>query len=239
MFRAAGALEQERHRRAPGPFVGVVGGHQGQGGTLAADTADDLGEDLPEFGRDQQQPLRVGLGRRDLQHRHDFAGARQFVGDEAVVGEFGQLLDANAGVAKNLDGRPAPERAFLFEGEVTSATVGQIGDVDPPGGIGPADESSATFLEHLARRDGQRCVKPGAGGLALLLGCPHECGQDRQARPGALIHGGLMVLALLFHGAFAGVDRARSGPPRPSTSPHRCRGISRDSAASHSRSAGW
>lgn len=118
-------------------------------------------------------------------------------------------------MTKNLDGRPAPEGAFFFEGEVAALAVGQIGDVNPPGGIGPAHEPPATFVEHLARRDGQRCVKPGAGGRALLLGCPHECGQDRQARPGALIHGGLTVLAFLFHGALAGLDRARSGPPRP------------------------
>ena len=50
LLRAARALEQERHRRAPGPFVGVVGGHQRQRGPAAADTVDDLGEDLPELG---------------------------------------------------------------------------------------------------------------------------------------------------------------------------------------------
>ncbi len=36
----------------------------------------------------RQQPLGVGLGRGDLQHRYDLTGGGQGVGDEAVVGEL-------------------------------------------------------------------------------------------------------------------------------------------------------
>src|SRR6476646_360164 len=92
----------------------------------------------PSSGATRQQPLDVGLRRDDLQHRNDLAGAGQFVGDEAVMGKLGQLFDANAGMAENFDGRPAPEGAFLLESEITPPTGDNIGDVDPASGRGPA-----------------------------------------------------------------------------------------------------
>jgi hypothetical protein len=55
------ALEQQRHRRVPDPFVGVVGGDAAQRAVPAADPADDRGEDVGEFGADDQQPFGVGL----------------------------------------------------------------------------------------------------------------------------------------------------------------------------------
>lgn len=48
-FGAARPLEQEGHRRTPGPLVGVVGGHQRQRRPAASDPVDDLGEDLSEL----------------------------------------------------------------------------------------------------------------------------------------------------------------------------------------------
>jgi hypothetical protein len=45
-------------------------------GAAAADVVDDLGERRGEFRADHQESFLVGLGRRDLQHRDDFASGR-------------------------------------------------------------------------------------------------------------------------------------------------------------------
>jgi hypothetical protein len=52
------ALEQQGHGRVPHPFVGVVGRDTTQRPVVAADRADDRGEDIGEFGADHQQPFR-------------------------------------------------------------------------------------------------------------------------------------------------------------------------------------
>ncbi|MEU5147622.1 hypothetical protein NRK68_32355 [Streptomyces yangpuensis] len=67
IFQTAAALEDERHRRAPEPFEGVVGGDQRHGLLAAADALDDRGQHFAELWGDQQQPLLVELG-------HDLAG---------------------------------------------------------------------------------------------------------------------------------------------------------------------
>jgi hypothetical protein len=59
------------------------------------------------------QPLGVGLRRRALQQRLQFAGAWQAALNEAVMGEFKQFLDANSGVPQHLDDRPSPKRMLL------------------------------------------------------------------------------------------------------------------------------
>jgi hypothetical protein len=76
--------------------VVVVGGHQRHRCVLAADPGDDLAEHVGQLGADDQEPLGVGLGRGDLQQRDQLAGGRQLVLDEAVVGQLGELLDADA-----------------------------------------------------------------------------------------------------------------------------------------------
>jgi hypothetical protein len=43
-------------------------------------------------GENDQEPFGVGLGRGDLQHRHQLAGGWQPVLDQAVVGELEQFL---------------------------------------------------------------------------------------------------------------------------------------------------
>ena len=55
------ALEQQRHRRVPDALVDVVGHHQRDRAVVAADPADDRAEDVGELGRDDQQPLGIGL----------------------------------------------------------------------------------------------------------------------------------------------------------------------------------
>jgi hypothetical protein len=93
------ALEQQRHRRVPDAFVDVVGHHQRHGPVAAADPADDRRKDVGQLWRDDQQALGVGLGRGDLQQRHQLAGARQPVLHQAVVAELDQFFDADAGGA--------------------------------------------------------------------------------------------------------------------------------------------
>ena len=118
---------------------------------------------------------------------------------------------------QDLDGRPGPEGAFFFEGQVPPAAGGQVGDVDPACDRVPAQQLLAAGLDHLARCRGQRGVQPGPGRLALLVGSADQCGQDREAHAGPLVHGGFAVLALFGHRALAGPDRARHrvlGPPR-------------------------
>jgi hypothetical protein len=119
--------------------------HQRQGGVAAPDSEDDRGEYVGELGRDEQESFRVGLGRRDLQHGHDFAGGGQRVGDEAVVGEFEHLLDPDPGRAQDLDGRPGPERGFLLVGEVAFLAGGDLDDVDAPRRALPAPPQLAAF----------------------------------------------------------------------------------------------
>ena len=65
VLQADAPLEQQRHRRVPGALVGVVGGDQRDGAVGAADPGDDGGQDVGELGADDEEPLRVGLGRGD------------------------------------------------------------------------------------------------------------------------------------------------------------------------------
>ena len=83
---AGPALEQQRGRRQPDQLVPVAGADQGNGSVAAADPADDGAEDVGQLGADDQQPFGVGLGRGDLQQRHEFPGVGQAVLDQAVVG---------------------------------------------------------------------------------------------------------------------------------------------------------
>ena len=124
MLDAEPALEQQRHRRVPDPFVGVVGGDAAQRAVAVADPVDDRGEDVGEFGADDQQPFGVGLRRCDLQQRDGFTGAGQGVVDEAVMGQFGELLDTDPGVPQRLHRGPGPERPVLLAGQVAALPGG-------------------------------------------------------------------------------------------------------------------
>ena len=132
-----------------------------------------------------------------------------------MVRELDQFLDADACGSKNLDGRPSPEGAFFFEGEVASPAGGQVGDVDPARDRVPALQFLAVHVDYLAGCGGQRGIEPGPGGLAFLVGGADQGGQDRKAGAGSLVHGGLEALALFVHGAFTGLDRAGCAPSRP------------------------
>ena len=173
------ALEQQRHRRVPDPFVDVVGDHQRHRAVVAADPADDRAEDVGQLGRDDQQPLGIGLGRGDLQQRDQLAGGGQPVLDEAVVRQFCEFLDPDAGEAENLHGRPGPERAVLFEGEVAAPAGGRV--------LGPHLRAGAGAGQH---RPAQRL--PGRGEHPVRGRWPARpagvrrpcCGRRRRRRPG-------------------------------------------------------
>ena len=120
VFCAQAALEQQRHRRVPLTFVVVIGDDQGNAVLVAPDPGDDGAEHVGQLGADDQQPLGVGFGRGDLQQRDELAGSRQPVLHQAVVGQFGQFLDADPRMPQDLNGGPGPEPAMFFEGEVAA-----------------------------------------------------------------------------------------------------------------------
>jgi hypothetical protein len=95
---AVAGLEQQGQRRVPDPLVLVVGGDERDRAAGPADSRDDGGQDVGQLRADQQEPFGVGLGRGDLQERDQLAGGREPVLDEAVVGQFGEFLDAYPGV---------------------------------------------------------------------------------------------------------------------------------------------
>lgn len=111
-------------------LVGVVGGDErdAPGGLLQS--ADDGGEHLGKVRRDDQQAFGVGLGRSDLQQRHQATGAGQSVLHQAVVAERAVPPYARGG-AEHLDDRPGPKGMAFFPGEV--ATFPGTGVVDPHG----------------------------------------------------------------------------------------------------------
>lgn len=89
---------------------------------VAGDARDDLRQHGGELGACRDDTLGVGLGRRDLQQRHDGAVGLT-VGLDRVVGQLEQLLDADAGVAQHLDRRPGPERVVLSRFRVDGRAV--------------------------------------------------------------------------------------------------------------------
>jgi len=185
------ALEQQRHRRVPHPFVVVVGGHQRHCAVLAADPGDDLAEHVGQLGADDQEPLGVGLGRGDLQQRDQLAGGRQLVLDEAVVGQLGEFLDPDAGVAEDLDRGPGPERLVLFEGEVAVlAAAGVLCPGPAGGGVGPGwpAQGLAGRGEQLAGRGALGGAQPFCGCLPVGVHFGQQRGKDRDALAGPLVH---------------------------------------------------
>jgi len=119
--------------------VVVVGGDKRHGVAGAADPADDGAEHVGELRADQE-PLGVGLGRDDLQQRHQLAGAGQPVLHEAVMAELHQFLDADSGGPQDLDGRPGPEGTVFLGGEVPSFPGCRVvGPYAGRGGGGRAD----------------------------------------------------------------------------------------------------
>ena len=107
------------------PSRGRRGGHQRYRSVGGAQAADDDAEDVGEFRADQEKSLSVGLGRGDLQQRHDFAGGREPVLGDAVVRQFQEFFVADAGQEEDLDRGEGPKR-FFFIGQVPSPPAGRL-----------------------------------------------------------------------------------------------------------------
>ena len=152
------------------------------------DPGDDDGEDLGELGRDNQHALGVGFRRHDVQER-DQLGTGQLVADEAVVGQFGEFLDPDAGVAEQLNAGPCPERVFFFFGQVppfpvprSSAQILGLGSFRMA-----RARVSAAGGELLAGRGGRCRRQPGRGPGEFPFRGGDQAGQYGQAFAGPLV----------------------------------------------------
>ncbi len=158
---------------------------------MVADPADDRAEDLRQVGADHQESLGVGLGRSDLQQRHELPGGGQAILHQAVVAELEELFDADAGRPQDLDRGPSPEGVIVLQAQITPlggqrvvrphlAGDGMRGDrADqslPSGGEGVTGLSLAGGPEQSLRR------------LAPLVDGAHEGGEDRKPFAGAGVH---------------------------------------------------
>ena len=132
------AGEQVRQRFAVGLLVRVIPHRQrhlpGPAGATAGDTAGDtagLGAALhrqqrgDQVGAHRDEAFGVGLGRDDVQQRHQRVRARRGVVPQRQLGELEQLLDPDAGVPQRLDDRPGPEPVVFEAGDVDPAVLGR------------------------------------------------------------------------------------------------------------------
>ena len=168
----------------------VVGGDEGDGLAGAADAFDDGAEHVGELGADDQEPFGVGLGRGDLQQRHQLASAGEPVLDQAVVAELDEFLGADAGGAQDLHGRPGPEGAVFLGGEVAPVpgrrVIGQtltvVLVVMDRARVVPAAVKGAAGLGIAGG------VQPFLGVGVLLGGGADQGGQDREPFAGPGVH---------------------------------------------------
>src|SRR5262249_18710542 len=125
------ALEQERGRT---PATGIHAGRMrapGDGSAVVADAADDGGKHAGQRGADEEEPLRISLGRGDLQQRHELAGGGKPVADQTVMGYLQEFLNADACSPENLYRGPGPEREILFHRKVPALAGGRVVSPSP------------------------------------------------------------------------------------------------------------
>jgi hypothetical protein len=136
-----------------------------------------------------------------------------------VVGEFCQLLDADAGVAQDFYGGPGPERAVFLAGQVAAAAG--AGVLGPGAGGGLLGAGAAELLpgggEQLAGPGGAGGLQPGGGVGAGAVGGGGggEGGQGGEPLAGAGVHAGLGPGLLLLVLDVAGADGAGDCPRSP------------------------
>ena len=220
------ALEQVGQRGAGQPLVGVVAGDERHVLVARAGALHDARQYVCQLRGDQQDPLLVELGRRDLQQGHHLTGIGQLVRGQREVGKFQHLLVPDSGVPQGLDDRPGPERLILgafdvhmsggvavFDPNTAGATLvtgtGVGGDLDPS--VADTVECELLPNSHAGRR-GQQLRHP----RRVLLDTGDEIGQQRRQGSGALVHPGT-PLTLVFHAAtdVLVADRAAEHPGRP------------------------
>ena len=145
--------------------------------------------------------------------------------DVVVVDGDVALSGVEVGVAEDLDDRPAPEDAFLFEAEVAATTFELIGPHHPGATaaaacrIGRRDVSGEGlvvdgegFTVHCSACDGEE-----VGGVAALLirRCDERC-DERCECAGALLHPGAgPALLFVLADQVPRRDRVRGGPLSP------------------------
>jgi hypothetical protein len=184
---------------------------------------DDPGQDVGQLRGDQQQPLGVLLGRRDLQQRHDLVGAWRGVGDQRQVGQLQQLLHAHPGVPQRLDHRPGPKGDVLLAGQVNRLAGRHSQGAQPHrallagvAAVSLGDDARVALpvdLEALASRRGGGCGAQPLGQGQVLLDAVDEAGQQGGQGAGALVHPRADVALLLERAAHVlGADRAGRRP---------------------------
>ena len=108
-----------------------------------------------------------------------------------MVGQFGEFLDADAGVPQRFHGSPGPKRAVFLAAQVAAlpAAAGMLGP--DPGGFG-AGRTAAQFAvccgERLPGSSVVGGLQAGGGVEAGAVHVPHQQRQDRQPFAGALVH---------------------------------------------------
>ncbi len=196
----------------------VVGRDAGDGTIVVSDPSNGRGENVGQLGADDQQPLGIGLGGRDLQQRHRLAGVRNCVLDKAVMAELGEFFDPDPGVPQRFDRRPGPKRSVLLARRIP--TLGVLGVLDPH----PRHGIAASFgAMHGPVPDGEGGT--GLGGLGGLQagGCRQpfivdpslEHRQEREPLPGPLVHPRLAGADLLLACEVFWADGTRRGPLSP------------------------
>lgn len=116
----------------------------------------------------------------NLQQRDQLAGGRQPVLDQAVVGQLGQFLNTNSGVAQYLHHSPRPEPAVFFETEIAARSTLRIFGPDSAGG----------FCLHLRPAQGrpgggEQFTWPGAFGGCEQLGGAGAFGRHQETSAGS------------------------------------------------------
>src|SRR2546421_1464521 len=111
----------------------VLAAHERDGGPPVAGALSDPGQDVGEFGWDEQDAFGVGLRRGDLQQRYDLAGVGDAVGEQGRLGDLDEFLEAYAAVVEGVDRGPGPEGAVFGEGLGDAFAGGGVGDPDAAG----------------------------------------------------------------------------------------------------------
>src|SRR5258708_1300862 len=186
----------------------------------AGGAAGGRGEPVGQLGAGAREAFLVGLGGRDLQQRDQLAGTGQPVLHQAVVAEFEEFLDADAGGAQDLHDRPGPEGVLRFEGQV-AAPAGVVFGPDAAG-PGPADEDRPSHDEGFPRLGALSRAEPGPGVFAVATEGGHQRGEHGQALPGPRVHPCLALARGLAQDSLLLADGARRHPGRPATGVFDC-----------------
>jgi len=134
-----------------------------------------------------------------------------------VVRQLGEFLDADAGVAQDLDDGPGPERVVFLAGQVPPFPGGGL--LGPGAGGRVGQEGPAELLaaggERLAGRGCAGGGQPGGGVLAVAVGGGGESRQRGEPLAGPGVHAGLGPADLLLVLDVAAADGAGHGPRSP------------------------